>query len=214
MIADFYERFLSAVQGKEDDIKTVLIDSGGGPVFEGMKLGEWMFDHGVDVVVENRCISSCANYVFTAGRNKTIEADSIVGWHGSSATDDIVARALGMPSREYILMTCEQGFQPPGPVLTESELEECVQDTLKAAPIWQRMELILLNRLGVNDEALLYGILPDQFEEYDSSGAASWTLSIEDMATFGINNVTYAGEGEYPSEQAIKKHNALLFEVP
>ena len=52
-----------------------------------MKIGLWIFDHELDVIVDELCFSSCANYIFTAGKNKIIEKDAIVGWHGSEQQD-------------------------------------------------------------------------------------------------------------------------------
>ena len=37
----------------------------------------------VDVVVDGVCLSSCANYLFTAGRHKTIR-NGVVGFHGNT----------------------------------------------------------------------------------------------------------------------------------
>lgn len=38
---------------------------------------------GMDVEVFGLCFSSCANYIFPAGKNKSITSLGIVGWHGN-----------------------------------------------------------------------------------------------------------------------------------
>ena len=86
-----YRDFLYAVRGKEDQITTIRINSGGGITEQGMQIGEWVFDHKIDVIVDEICFSSCANYIFTAGKNKIIEKDAIVGWHGSEQQDLFIA---------------------------------------------------------------------------------------------------------------------------
>ena len=59
-------------------------------------IGEWVFDHQLDVIVDELCFSSCANYIFTAGKNKIIGKDAIVGWHGSEQQDLFIAAGHGV----------------------------------------------------------------------------------------------------------------------
>lgn len=73
--------FFSKLAGKR--IATLSIDSGGGEVEAGIELGTWVYRNNIDVVVAGACLSSCANYVFTAGRNKRITKGSVVAWHGN-----------------------------------------------------------------------------------------------------------------------------------
>lgn len=40
-----------------------------------------MHDHGWDLVVRQKCLSACANYVFPAGKTKTVLPNSWVGIH-------------------------------------------------------------------------------------------------------------------------------------
>ncbi len=69
--------------------KRLIIFSNGGDVYIGMSLGEFVFNNQLDVEVNRLCFSSCANYVFTAAKNKYLNPDSILGWHGSSWQHDI-----------------------------------------------------------------------------------------------------------------------------
>src|SRR4249920_2997236 len=61
--------------------RMVRITSGGGDVNLGMDLGDWIFQHQLDVEVLDHCMSSCANYVFPAGKTKFLNPDSILMWH-------------------------------------------------------------------------------------------------------------------------------------
>ena len=64
-------------------IHTLKIRSGGGSVIEAIGIARWMHGNGVNVVVYGGCFSSCANYIFPAGKEKHIVNGGIVGWHGS-----------------------------------------------------------------------------------------------------------------------------------
>ena len=213
----FYEQFLAVVRGREDEITTLRVNSGGGVTDEGIKLGAWIFEHNVDVVVDGLCFSSCANYIFTAGRNKTIMADSIVGWHGSEQQDEHIARGLGITAEELLGREYDMSASDWGETPSPEGRRSFVEETLADRPAAVREERAFLERIGVSVDALVYGFLPDQFEGYyvnASEQVTGWTFSIEDMASFGIDNVTYAGDGDYPSEQAKTEYGVALFTVP
>lgn len=65
------------------------ITSKGGDVMEGIRLGNWVFDNQFDVIVDKGCASSCANYVFPAGKTKYLYKDSALIWHGNSYQEDV-----------------------------------------------------------------------------------------------------------------------------
>lgn len=68
----------------EPGTRTLKISSRGGDIHLGMDLGELVFQHGLNVEVDGHCFSSCANYVFPAGRSKILHRHSLLGWHGGA----------------------------------------------------------------------------------------------------------------------------------
>jgi hypothetical protein len=64
--------------------ETFVISSPGGSIKAGLDLGEWILDNGLAVEVDKLCASSCANYIFVAGREKGLRRHSILLWHGSA----------------------------------------------------------------------------------------------------------------------------------
>jgi hypothetical protein len=75
------ERFLSAIDA--GPVARVRIASGGGGVEPAIRMAEQIYRRGLDVEVVGPCFSSCANYIFPAGRRKFISGTGIVGWHGN-----------------------------------------------------------------------------------------------------------------------------------
>lgn len=67
----------------DDEVETVILNSGGGYTLEALQIGMVLKETEVDVVVAGICLSSCANYLFTAGRRKTIR-NGVVGFHGNT----------------------------------------------------------------------------------------------------------------------------------
>lgn len=96
--AERNRRFFAS--NREQPVERLVITSNGGEVEAGIALGEWVFEHQLDVEIESYCLSSCANYVFPAGRNKFIREGAVVAWHGNYHhlaatglwTDDINSR--------------------------------------------------------------------------------------------------------------------------
>lgn len=75
------EKFRHAVdQGR---ISRVLIASGGGLVEPALSIANEIRKRRLDVEVTGNCFSSCANYIFPAGANKSITGLGIVAWHGN-----------------------------------------------------------------------------------------------------------------------------------
>ena len=68
----------------DKNIKTLKISSRGGEIMLGMDLGEIVFENGLNVEVDKFCFSSCANYVFPAGKRKILNKNSLLGWHGGA----------------------------------------------------------------------------------------------------------------------------------
>ena len=63
-------------------INRVLIKSNGGATATSLQIAEWIEEYGLDVEVDGDCISSCANYIFVAGRNRVLPKLAILGFHG------------------------------------------------------------------------------------------------------------------------------------
>ncbi len=215
--SETYRDFLYAVRGKEDQITAIRINSGGGITEQGMQIGEWIFDHEIDVIVDEICFSSCANYIFTAGKNKIIEEDAIVGWHGSEQQDPFIAAGHGITMAELHARNYEELKEWGGLPAGETK-EDFVATMLEMDADDDGGEQRFLDAIGVNLYLMVYGFLPDQFDYYfsDDTHFGGWTFSIEDMAKFGVDNVSYEGEGQYPSENALENHHHLVmvFTVP
>jgi hypothetical protein len=75
-------RLFALYDGLKEKPVTLSIRSPGGPTTHGLALGQWVQDHKLDVKVLEYCMSSCANYVFTAGRHKVVSNFAVIGLHG------------------------------------------------------------------------------------------------------------------------------------
>lgn len=95
---------IQAVLG-ERRVSLLRIRSGGGEVDVSIAIARWVYANDIDVEVDGPCFSSCANYIFPAGRRKIISGNGVVGWHGTL---------------EHLLYKHEQQMQPVEPRLLPS----------------------------------------------------------------------------------------------
>ena len=52
---------------------------------------------------------------------------------------------------------------------------------------------------------------PQRWEAIQGSGG--WTFTLEDMAKFGLDSITYEGSEAYPSDKARALYSLILIEV-
>jgi len=68
---------------KAAEVSDLVINSSGGYAEPALDAALIIYQKGIDVYVDGMCGSSCANYIFLAGRYKYSTKNSIIFWHGS-----------------------------------------------------------------------------------------------------------------------------------
>ena len=209
-----YDHFRRIVAASDAVIKTIQIRSNGGADSDSLRMGEWIYAQGLDVVVDDYCYSACANYIFTSGRNKVIGDGAVVGWHGSNLTSEFVAKNQGITMEEQLKRNFD-AFIKDAPFKVESSAHYQALFNQYKRSFLRRVdeEREFLEEIGVNPELLTYGFLSEQDEamhDADNRHFSLWTFSIEDMEKFGVNNVSYEGDGEYPSESTLERYSYIV----
>lgn len=135
------------------------ISSPGGNVMEGLQLGNWVFDNKLDVMVDKVCASSCANYVFPAGKIKYLHKHSALIWHGNSYQENI-----------------DKSFQNGEPFAVKyREAEDAFYKKINIHP--------MLAEYG-HKEFTFWNFLYHYFKD-----TVGYDYSISDMQLFGIRNI-------------------------
>jgi hypothetical protein len=155
---------------------TLLIRSGGGEIFTGMELAAWIRDRSLDVKVLEYCLSSCANYVFPAGKHKTVSNFALIGFHGgaSSTVFQFDAKTQAMVD-----------------AMTPQKRDEFMADLKKEEAQNGAREAVFFKSIGVRQEMTTLG----QQARYKSlmervPETAMWTYSLEDFARLGVGAIT------------------------
>lgn len=181
-----------------EKIKRLVIDSGGGDVNLGMDLAGLVLENNLDVVVERLCASSCANYVFPAGKTKRIKQDAVVVWHGSAIQEGLEKG----PGIDDIRLS-------KGAELSVAEkqklLDEALKDNAQYIADIKKRQAELYKRLGIDARVTVMG--------QQLKAAEEWTLSPADMAYFGIHNVTAQADYGQAMPASMKERGVRLLRL-
>jgi hypothetical protein len=126
--ADANNKIFSLYKKAKVKPRLLRISSDGGSAHLGMDLGGWVFQHQLDVEIIDYCVSSCANYVFTAGKTKFLNPNSVVVWHGGALQQDI-----------------------------EEQLKDAGEAGKAFLATWRKREADFYAMIGVNQVVTVYG---------------------------------------------------------
>ncbi len=164
--------FFAEIAGR--NIRRLIITSSGGEVAAGIELGRWVFKNNIVVIVSGYCFSSCANYVFIAGRKKIIQPGSLVAWHGNYHH----LQATGL-WRDNIKSRMKR---------TNEDLTIATAMISKQVSKLVNLEKDFFNMVGVNQYICWVGKMPP----YNASNY--YSMSASDMSHFGVTHVTTADD--------------------
>lgn len=171
-------------------VTRLVISSGGGDTVAGRHVGRWVADMGLVVEVDVICFSSCADYIFPAGRARVIRSDAFVGWHGNERQFAVLAARRGVSLADELAR-----FAPKQLSLEQSAA--FVQEVSATLSITQKDEAHFYARLGIKDDFAVCAvgdILEKRPEFGDRKG---WGFSLADMARLGMPNTVYLGNSPY-----------------
>lgn len=177
---------------------TILIESPGGAAGAAMQLGNWMLDNELNVQVDRYCYSSCANYVFLAGRNKLLDPHASLMWHGG------VTQPIDRAELEHLLddMLGTLEEEARDAVLAERSRQRLLE-LLEAS----RRELIaretrFFERIRVDQRITVLGHLFESELLADEHDYAGWDLSLADLRKLGVHDVRVAGNEQWTPRPA------------
>lgn len=159
-----------------EDIKTLIVTSGGGDVLAAIPIAESMQRQHVDIVVDGICASSCANYFFIAANKKKVTQESLLLFHGG------ITPMLENKGKMVEEMT-NAGAGP-----------EQIESYFKAWQDGAAKEHALYNKAGV-DMALLDYSHRVTNEDYDF-----WAPPLATLENLGVKDIT---EFWYPASDEV-----------
>lgn len=185
----------------------IVIESIGGGAGAAMQLGMWMLDHDMDVKVDTYCYSSCANYVFLAGRNKLLAPHASIMWHGGTT------QPIDRPELEHLLddMLGALDDDARTAVLAERPREQLLKQLEQSRLELVARETQFFERIGVDQRITVLGHLFERellAHDHDYSG---WDLSIEDLDRLGVKHIQIAGGAAWLPQPA--RDDLLVYRI-
>ncbi len=158
-------------------VQQLVIQSGGGNVDAGMDLADIMLEHKLDLVVDKFCFSSCANYVFIAGKNKYIQPNAILGWHGNAASAKWLDEDIDAMLPE---------LKGDRSAVKWQQLRRHYDDVIHKA---SAREAKLYQVLGIDPSLLTLGFAPELKAAAIKHKARGWTMSIALLQAKGVKHI-------------------------
>jgi len=176
ILTDSVEKFINDYENCPPAI--IAITSTGGDAEAAMILGNWIFKSGIQINVPFICMSSCANYVFPAAKNKVIGSKALVIWHGSALQKDF--RDF-MEKYESLERTNEDPLYVSENALRYQSLKRIV-----------KAQSEFYARIGVDEAIDRLGQEPTEY------GVAGWSATTAVMEKYGIQGVNAAANYAEP----------------
>jgi hypothetical protein len=201
------DAFAKAVASLErGQVTRLVVSSRGGDTVPGRRIGQWVHDMGLLVEVEKVCFSSCANYIFPAGRGRVVRADSFVGWHGNERAFEVNARRSGKTLEEFV----RPMMQPWLEKSTLADREGLDADAYFTRQIGAMRQSIgeegkYFAKLGLDDAFAACGVGDVLEKRPGFKDQWGWGFSIADMEKLGLAHTSYLGDGAYEANSRFQK---------
>jgi hypothetical protein len=178
------EKLFKLYAENSEQVKWVAITSKGGEMNTGLDLGSFIFNNKLSVKVDSYCMSSCANYVFTAGVKKVLSEHALIGYHGGASST---------------MFDTTQMDELPEPEKTEAKKQWQVY--LSKTALYERT---FFDKIGVQQKITTLG-QEDKYQPLYGEDYVGWSYSIEDFEKLGVRNILLDGPVWKPKQFFDKK---------
>jgi hypothetical protein len=195
----------------------VVKEAGGGDGLAALAFGILIHRHHWDVVVTDLCASSCANFIFPAGKRKYLNRDSMLLFHGGPYQANLLEMAEkfdqestmnGAPVDSVILgQENKEGtirFNP-----NPSKADHEVREFLSMTNVSTAVELVhklrsasdqFYQELGVNPLISTYGQVGTYEPSYKSYKHGGFIYRLDSLRRLGVGNIELK-EGKWHPER-------------
>lgn len=171
----------------------LVITSTGGSDTAGVEMGFWVHENKISVEVPHYCGSACANFVFTAGKQKTLGRHALLIWHGGSHQPNLFAQVDNISNNLPNKGGYQAAYKKDAKCNTGQSKEDCKRVYEKTLYYGKFRESLFFYKLGVDQNLPYYGQLPHYTRKIDVTLYAGFYYSLEDLKQMGISNIHVKG---------------------
>lgn len=198
--------------------KTVVVtNSGGGNWETHLALGTLIHDYGWDVEVVDLCASSCAIFIFPAGKTKYLHPESLLLFHGGPHQANVMEQVVAVSQqtagtgayvdphperheREGRISYDPEGAEGRRQVRKFLGIEEAPTDAENFARLTEASDRFY-EHLGVNIELPHYGQIGRYESQYKAYTHGGFMYRLESLRKLGITHIEVKGGGEWHPER-------------
>ncbi len=164
------EAVLELLNAHPKTFTTLAITSPGGEINAGMDLGDMVFSHQLRVNIDDYCLSSCANYVFTAAPHHHISNRAVIGFHGgvTGMEDSFDTVVLSMPESQQ--------------AAAKATFANYIQNAIER-------QHRFFKKVGVDPAITTLGQAPVYDQHEASEAYVGWYYSIDDLHRLGVKHI-------------------------
>jgi len=194
----------------------VVKDSEGGDGFAALAMGILLHQHNWDVEVVGVCPSSCANWLFTAGKTKYLTSDSLLLFHGGprqknmlefmEKLDHDLASGTPVDSMKFG-REGKEGNVTWGPHRSAADDEVLeflsINKDLPVVEKWRQFMQAsdkFYQELGINPLLPEYGQMGGYEPSYKSDKYGGFVYSLDSLRKLGVRNIELK-DGEWHPER-------------
>ena len=199
------------------EIREVVVSSEGGSALAGMAIGLLIQREGLNVRVEGYCVSSCANYIFPAGREKIISRDALIVFHGGFQQEGLLEEALEIRKGNYSRAESAkaQAYNTekiPKIFIELFNLKEnsTLEDELSALI---ELEKKYYKKLRVDERLPTFGHAREYKAYRDSGKYLGFYYSLKSLDKIGVKNISVLG-GDWRPEDNPYISKVYMVELP
>lgn len=193
----------------KESIRRIHLRSGGGDTAAAMEIGREIHRRGLDVIIDGICASSCANYLFVAGKKKSVVAGGYLLLHGAPSFRPLTTQT-SFPNATAVRFASEKLASFPYASLSEtaphtsfyeSEILEKMKSYQREARLRIESEEKYFDALGVSLDILDFSNVLSACNS-DWRMNATWVILRDATSKTGYSltrSSTTAGTGRTPA---------------
>ena len=213
-----YEKIKSIYDDAKKKPTKLKINSLGGSSLAGILIGRFIHENSLDVIVDKNCHSSCANFVFTAAREKVISHHALIVFHGGSFQKNIKRQRILLIEGEVQKIPISFNNQGKEAIASFSDNElkiskyfpkyenSCSKDYLISTDIFiekrvekctaflQNIERNFYIMLNVDPMISYYGQQNEYEELYKSYKYIGFYYDLDSLSNMGVKNISIRGD--------------------
>jgi hypothetical protein len=216
--ADTFVKLRGCLARSMEPKKTfVIINSPGGDNAAALALGILIHRHNWDVEIVDYCASACANFIFSAGKTKYLNRQTMLLFHGGPHQENLMEMAT-TPQQGTSMSGAPAGSVTVGQVKKENTItftptksipDMEVRKFLSIADDASVVDLLLglrkasdqfYQELGINPLLPTYGQLGDYEPKYKSYKYDGFIYRLDSLRRLGIANIELK-DGEWQPER-------------